>query len=266
RSGSLLNYLWPQLQEMNDSRCKHNTLEELSSERSDNPAAAIDSTRSTMSRSIVRLKQPLRLNAEENSYLELLVGGSSEPPLSGHPHFQESEHEPQSTIGTLIHQALEQIVKNPARFDRAQNKKNMPGYWRLRLQPLIQEPAALDKAVDLIQSTLDSCRQDPDIAWLFSAKLDDDQAELAISRQVSGRLYHYAVDRTFIDKNGVRWVIDYKTAVPSANLSTEEFIEQQRQSHVEQLTSYRRLFEEIEDRPVRTALLLTSLPRLVEVH
>ena len=130
---------------------------------------------------------------------------------------------------------------------------------------MIDDSADLEAAVEFIQTTLYNCQQSKESAWLFNSKLQDSRAEVPISRQVSGRLHHFVVDRTFIDENGVRWIIDYKTTKPELGVTVEEFVQQQVELHAPQLTTYRRLFEQMESRPVRTAVLFTSLPKLVEI-
>jgi hypothetical protein len=74
----------------------------------------------------------------------------------------------------------------------------------------------------------------------------------------------YIIDRTFIDQEGVRWIIDYKTGAPKDGNETE-FVERQSILHAPQLIQYKELFGKLESRQIRTALLFTSIPKLVEI-
>ena len=38
------------------------------------------------------------------------------------------------------------------------------------------------------------------------------RCELPITGLIGGKLYETVIDRTFVDENGVRWIIDYKTS------------------------------------------------------
>ena len=266
RKGSLLNYIWPQLQSMDQPQCQLKNLEELTTNQHVPPSIGLAISNQNKLTAIKRFKQPLRLSETEHSYLNPLLKDGSEQSLSQDRLLKESNHEPATTIGTLIHQALEQLVKTPESFTNPAAREHRQNFWRMRLQPLIAEPGDLDEAIDFIETTLTTCQQSSESAWLFDRKLQDSQAELAISKLVSGHLYQFVLDRTFIDHEGVRWIVDYKTAVPDSSLTIEEFVDQQCQLHAGQLATYRQLFEEMESRPVRTALLLTSLPRLVELQ
>ncbi len=78
---------------------------------------------------------------------------------------------------------------------------------------------------------------------------------------IDGRLVNAVVDRTFVDADGVRWVVDYKSGY-HAGSDLEGFLAQERERYQEQLDGYRRLFEQLEDRPVKTALYLPRHGRL----
>ena len=80
----------------------------------------------------------------------------------------------------------------------------------------------------------------------------------------NGYVQTHVVDRTFIDKEGVRWIIDYKSSEPPPHQTMEDFIGEQIELYSGQLNRYRRLFSDEENRGVKTALLFTSIQKLVE--
>ena len=73
------------------------------------------------------------------------------------------------------------------------------------------------------------------------------------------------IDRTFVDGDGVRWIIDYKSSSPAAGQSLERFLREQEALYRGQLERYARLFGAMEDRPLRLALFFTALPHFHEV-
>jgi ATP-dependent exoDNAse (exonuclease V) beta subunit len=77
-------------------------------------------------------------------------------------------------------------------------------------------------------------------------------------------VHTHVIDRTFIDSNGVRWIIDYKSSQPLGKQSLESFLAEQVALYSGQLSRYRSLFENEDNTGVKTALLFTSLPKLVE--
>jgi ATP-dependent helicase/nuclease subunit A len=82
---------------------------------------------------------------------------------------------------------------------------------------------------------------------------------------VGGYLHTHIIDRTFIDSANVRWIIDYKSAKQAPNETEAAFVNTQIDLHTPQLTRYKTLFSAIENRPIKTALLFTSIPKLIEV-
>ena len=113
KTGSLLNYIWPQLQEMDQGYCQQKSLEDLAPARRDLTTDWSATNKEARATTINRFKQPLQLSPVENSYLKSLLTSSSEQTRPGSNDLVESQHEPAATIGSLIHQALEQLVKNP---------------------------------------------------------------------------------------------------------------------------------------------------------
>ena len=72
------------------------------------------------------------------------------------------------------------------------------------------------------------------------------------------------IDRTFVDDDGVRWIIDYKSGY-HAGADLDTFLSQEAERYHAQLALYRRLFEQMEARPVKTALYLPRHGQLVVV-
>jgi ATP-dependent exoDNAse (exonuclease V) beta subunit len=68
-------------------------------------------------------------------------------------------------------------------------------------------------------------------------------------------MVHAVLDRTFVDGEGTRWVIDYKTGLPFKNEDHAVFYQHERECYQEQLARYAALFRKLEpERTVRTAL------------
>jgi len=61
------------------------------------------------------------------------------------------------------------------------------------------------------------------------------------------------LDRTFIDEEGVRWIIDYKTGRHEGT-DVDAFLDREQERYREQLEAYARAFRQLEDHPVRVAL------------
>ncbi len=116
----------------------------------------------------------------------------------------------------------------------------------------------VEKSVEAVRQALQNSLSDSRGQWLLSGGRDN-QSEYALSRMVEGRLSRLVIDRTFIDEDGVRWIIDYKTGYRSGG-DVDGFLEQERLRYTPQLEEYARLISLMSDEPVRLGLYF---PRMV---
>lgn len=170
-----------------------------------------------------------------------------------------------SLSGTLIHRALEANVKFKTGSLDHTSLSRLRDYWRLQLRSIVQDNRELEKAIDFIEESVCSSLQ-AQCSWIFDSALQDSEAELRLSSHENGRIRNFVVDRSFIDSEGTRWIIDYKSAPRDPKQSEQDFISSQIQLHSPQLRHYRKLFATMESAPIKTALYLTSISKLVELE
>lgn len=173
---------------------------------------------------------------------------------------EESLHEQllSRTIGELVHRGLQQLVLHGNNWPGARTA--LP-HWSATLRPLCRDARELQDTVATVLRHLQNCLQAPQSAWLFTTPQQDDHCELALLDLRGGRPRELVIDRTFIDQSGTRWIIDYKSAAPTAGQSRTEFVAQQVERYRQQLHEYATLFRE-QPEPVRLALFFTALPLL----
>ena len=89
--------------------------------------------------------------------------------------------------------------------------------------------------------------------WILAGH-EQAASELSLSGVVDGRMVHAEIDRTFLDKEGVLWIVDYKTG-ECKGTDESTFILQQAQVYRGQLELYARLMQAMEPAGVvRTAI------------
>lgn len=190
-------------------------------------------------------------------------------PAAEDPNPPEQARQPQDEIaqlkGTLMHATLEVLASEGPTYLAGAGWSRLRQYWRLNLRGLLEDETVLNASIDSMESMLRQILKDPGCGWVFDTALKDSQAELVISSCTADTLGFHVVDRTFIDHEGCRWVIDYKTSLPAGGESLADFIARMKTLHAAQLRRYRRLFALMENRRVRTALLLCAVPSLVEI-
>ena len=95
--------------------------------------------------------------------------------------------------------------------------------------------------------------------WILSGNHQQAHQEWALSLEYDDHISHHAIDRSFIDADGVRWIIDYKTATHEGG-DLESFLDIEVQRHAAQLHRYMALLQLREpEREIRAALYFPML-------
>jgi ATP-dependent helicase/nuclease subunit A len=158
-------------------------------------------------------------------------------------------------VGTVVHEELERAAAAglaPAGAER-------DGAWRRRLTELGVGPGQLAEAVARVRRALEATAADPRGAWLLDPAHTAAASELGLSALRGGRVTAARIDRTFIDRDGVRWIVDFKTSVHEGT-DAEAFLDQERLRYTPQLERYAELIATREPgRPIRLGLYFPLL-------
>jgi ATP-dependent exoDNAse (exonuclease V) beta subunit len=117
----------------------------------------------------------------------------------------------------------------------------------------------VDAAREQIRSALEHTLHDERGCWILSNQHTDPRCEVAITARIGGELRRMVVDRTFVDADGVRWIIDYKTGTHGGG-DVEGFLDREQERYRAQLGHYAAAFRRLEERKVRTALYYPLVP------
>ena len=154
-------------------------------------------------------------------------------------------------VGTVVHRCLQHIAQTWQ--DAAAETAAFEAAIRRMLQREGVPGAQLDEAWGRAREAIERCLRDERGRWILSSRHADARCEVAVTAQVGGELRRLVVDRTFVDTDGVRWIIDYKTGVHLGG-DVEGFLDREQERYRSQLERYAEAFGRLEDRPVRTAL------------
>jgi ATP-dependent exoDNAse (exonuclease V) beta subunit len=164
--------------------------------------------------------------------------------------------------GTVLHGCVQQIAREG--LDRWTPDRIRAS--RARLQNLVANagvtPHECDAAVSRVTTALINCVEDPRARWILFPHAEH-SCEYAITGWLDGRFVTGKIDRTFVDPDGVRWIIDYKTSAhEGAGLAA--FLENEKLRYREQLDRYARLLALTETRPIRVGLYFPLLREWIE--
>jgi ATP-dependent exoDNAse (exonuclease V) beta subunit len=161
-------------------------------------------------------------------------------------------------VGVVVHRELQRWAQRgvPVRADEQRLRRE------LRAEGIAAEEldAALRRAMAALRSTLD----DPRGRWLLDPAHRESRCELALTGVAAGRVQSVVIDRSFIDAEGTRWVVDYKTSSHEGG-DLEGFVASERRRYQGQLARYAAFARELGPEPVRAALYFPLLARFEEV-
>jgi hypothetical protein len=122
---------------------------------------------------------------------------------------------------------------------------------------------AVERVVNAVQNTL----QDRRGRWILGIDTTQREAasELALSGVFGGRVINSVIDRSFLDQEGVRWIVDFKTSTHEGG-GRDEFLLSEVERYRSQLEHYARLMRAWKpEQPIRTALYFPLLGEWREV-
>jgi ATP-dependent exoDNAse (exonuclease V) beta subunit len=94
--------------------------------------------------------------------------------------------------------------------------------------------------------------------WLFDPSHREQRSEFALSSLLDGELANVVLDRSFIDTEGTRWVVDFKFSSHEGK-ELEAFLDSERERYRVQLERYAAVLRQLETRPIRLGLYFPLL-------
>ena len=255
-SGSLLWRLWPQLQEeaLLDDQTKNQTYPEVGLNQQDLliriPQSALKNEKLPQVNS-----NPKDLVDEEIDYFEDAAATS----MVGVSSWIRKE------IGVQIHEVLQQISENGLEDWSDEKSKRIRKKWQWALGQKGIPNKLIPVALNHLQSIIEISLSSEHGRWVLGHHpLAKNEYELVVD---SGKgIERYIIDRTFVDDNDQRWIIDYKTSVPIDSEDLKSFFSRMEQRYKAQLSSYMDLFNLLEPgRHHRCGLFFPVLGRFYEI-
>ncbi len=161
-------------------------------------------------------------------------------------------------VGTVLHRLLHALAQRQARAidDALRERLELTASGMLEARGMIGD--RLRGALASVQAALQTILADARGRWILDHEHQEAVAEFALSGVVEGRLDHIVVDRSFIDNDGVRWIIDYKLGSHGGS-DREGFLDREQQRYRAQLERYARIYSVMDARPIRLGLYFPLL-------
>ena len=169
-------------------------------------------------------------------------------------------------VGKIVHRWLNRIVQSGSDNWGPERLRMERPKWRIALlsMGMSAEEEGFDQAIHNIETALTNVFADPTGRWLLDSRHRDGQAEYRMTGYINGMFKNVILDRTFVDDDGVRWIVDYKTGTTTGNV--DDFLDNEVKRYREQLEQYRKIISGIESRPIKLGLYFPIFPDWREVE
>jgi len=158
----------------------------------------------------------------------------------------------QTQVGTLVHRLLNQISQEGIKNWQAKNKNTNTLYRNMLIQLGVPNPY-LEKAIEQTHLAIQNTLADKRGQWILTSHKHA-RSEYPLSANQNKKFIRIIIDRTFIDENNQRWIIDYKT--------TETNI--QKEFYQAQLEKYGYIISQLFPEKIRYGIYFPMLPEWIE--
>jgi len=161
-------------------------------------------------------------------------------------------------VGSVVHRYLQKIAEEGINLWTEAHIKNMRPAFRRTLRQYGVRNDDLDWACDNVEQALIKTIGNERGRWILHAGHADAHSEYRLSGLHEGMLLNVIIDRTFVDAEGTRWVIDYKTSRHEST-DLDAFLDQEQERYRAQLAKYSALMRSRDGKPVRLGLYFPLL-------
>ena len=143
-------------------------------------------------------------------------------------------------IGSVTHRWLQRIAEEGLDRWDAVKVQALAKVVRGNLVAMGVGDEDLEAATKSVQRALVNALEDERGRWVLGAH-GDARNEHRLTARDRGRRRAFVVDRHFVDAEGARWIVDYKTS-RHEGADAEGFLDRERERYRPQLTRYASLF------------------------
>jgi ATP-dependent exoDNAse (exonuclease V) beta subunit len=176
---------------------------------------------------------------------------SAQPPVEFDWATETARH-----VGTVVHRELQRIARDGAAGEAraaATRRRYVDELAELGV-PAERRQAAAERVATAVKRTLEDQRG----RWLLDARHTSSANELALTGTLDGTTVSVVIDRTFIDAEGIRWIVDYKSS-SHEGADLEVFLANEQERYRPQLERYASLMRHLGPEPIRLGLYFPLL-------
>ena len=238
-SGSLLRMLWPQLEAL---------YEAYYADHGDKHAGGLEQRIDPSTRPLSRLVADWQLPAPPCSVTTVSQPGLPEEAAPESLWASEVARH----IGTVTHELLQRIAEQGLEHWPLSRVQQSEPYIEKALRQQGVGADEFEPAMQRVKQALQCLLNDERGRWILQQH-QDSACEYALTAVIDARVERVVIDRTFVDAEGNRWIIDYKTVVHEST-ELEQFIDEQVERYRDQLELYANVMARTEQRSIMLGL------------
>ncbi len=160
-------------------------------------------------------------------------------------------------VGIVVHRCIQLMTEDQTSWDKKRIQSQRHWFRQaLKRQGVGEEESHV--ACQQVEEALMNMIKDERGQWLLSKEHQQQKNEYTLSGVYQDKVISIKIDRTFVDKDGTRWIIDYKTSRHEGT-DIESFLDLQQERYTEQLEKYGALMGLHGDEPVKLGLYFPLL-------
>ena len=161
-------------------------------------------------------------------------------------------------LGTITHRILYHLSQQGLNWWSLRDTADQVYYIEQQYRQINMSPDQIDAATKATMQMINNAINDDRGQWIL-ANHNQAESEFAITTHTDGKLTALVIDRTFIDDNGNRWIIDYKSSTLSDD-DLDKFLATEANKYREKMQAYGNAMRLSDERPVKLGLYFPALP------
>ncbi|MDO8953435.1 MAG: UvrD-helicase domain-containing protein [Gammaproteobacteria bacterium] len=174
---------------------------------------------------------------------DTISGGKDDTLRDGNEIVLEADNFSSRAIGTLVHRYLAEMAVQGLEVWTVDRLEGLLPKWHDELKLVGVVEKECESAAKRVQLALNRILEDEQGRWILGKHVSA-QVELALIYQSGLSCKKYIIDRTFIDKEDKRWIIDYKTSEPKPGQDLQDFLQEQKSVYQDQLETYGKILQD----------------------
>ncbi len=167
-------------------------------------------------------------------------------------------------LGNVLHACFKTMADEGLERWTASSLADMKPHLKTALLAEGLSPADIEPAIQSGMRALGNISQDETGRWIIEQH-DNAHSEFPLTGFINQIYINKILDRTFVDPDGVRWIIDYKTGEHQGG-DLDHYFAEETKRYKPQLDQYEELLKlKGETRPIKKALYYPLHKKLVEV-